>query len=105
MVQKGVELVVGDGRASRGCLSSRQHIRLNNVLGISLGLLCIMGAWGASRGGQGGVGSVVGHHCGWGDWQSRSVECMMCSDECACMTSHNGISWAMDGISALFTAC
>ena len=73
--------------------------------GIVVGLCGVTEVWGASRGRQGGVGSVVGRRCRRGDWQSRSIECMTCSDEGAHTTSRNGISWAVNRLFASFRAC
>ena len=70
-----------------------------------MGLLCITGVQGASRGGLGGVAGSTGLCMRFLGWQSCVVKLMMHSGECVHATLHNNVSWAVGSVSASFMAC
>ena len=63
------------------------------------------GARGASREAQGGVAGCIGRRWDWWGGQSCVVELTTRSGERVRATSRDGVSWAVDGASASFTAC
>ena len=62
------------------------------------------GGWWMSWEQRGGVGQLLARRSGFWGRQSRSVECMTCSDEHARTTSRNSVSWAVNSVGASFTA-
>ena len=67
-----------------------------------MGRWCETGVTGASWGELGGVGGLLDRCC---SCLGGFVEYTMCSEERIRMTSHNGISRAVDGLCVSFTAC
>jgi hypothetical protein len=69
-----------------------------------VGLWCITGAWGMSRGGLGAVGGCSSRCWRWWGQQESFVEQTMCFDEHSCSTSHESVSSAVDSSCTSVTA-
>ena len=63
------------------------------------------GGGGLDWGELGCLGGVVARLWGLLGWHSQSVECTMRSGEHIHTALCNSVSWAVDGVSASFTAC